>query len=142
MLGRGGILLCPRGFPAVTVRLKLRDGAAKSPCTCGLDSEIYIFEMVLLQFIQEANEESCDYVVREMEDFLKTDMPDVNVVRAYLLHPKCSTRLKTKEQLIAMDKMLEFAEVSFRTSCDLLRYRMMRDAGIVRSMDEFLELLN
>ena len=42
MLGRGGILLCPRGFPAVTVRLKLRDGAAKSPCTCGLDSEIYI----------------------------------------------------------------------------------------------------
>ena len=100
------------------------------------------FEMVLLQFIQEANEESCDYVVREMEGFLKTDMPDVNVVRAYLLHPKCSTRLKTKEQLIAMDKMLEFAEVSFRTSCDLLRYRMMRDAGIVRSMDEFLELLS
>ena len=100
------------------------------------------FEMVLLQFIQEANEESCDSVVREMEGFLKTDMPDVNVVRAYLLHPKCSTRLKTKEQLIAMDKMLEFAEVSFRTSCDLLRYRMMRDAGIVRSMDEFLELLN
>ena len=41
MLGRGGIFLCPRGFPAVTVRLKLRDGAAKSPCTCGLDSEIY-----------------------------------------------------------------------------------------------------
>lgn len=38
--------------------------------------------------------------------------------------------------------MLEFAEISFRTSCDLLRYRMMRDAGIVRSMDEFLELLN
>ena len=90
------------------------------------------FDMVLMQFIQEANKESCDYVVREMEDFLKTDMPD----------PKCSTRLKTKEQLIAMDKMLEFAEVSFRTSCDLLRYRMMRDAGIVRSMDEFLELLN
>ena len=42
MLGRGGILLCPRGFPAVTVRLKLRDGAAKSPCTCGLVSEIYM----------------------------------------------------------------------------------------------------
>ena len=100
------------------------------------------FDMVLMQFIQEANEESCDYVVREMEDFLKTDMPDVNVVRAYLLHPKCNTRLKTKEQLIAMDKMLEFAEVSFRTSCDLLRYHMMRDAGIVRSMDEFLELLS
>lgn len=100
------------------------------------------FDMVLMQFIQETNEESCDYVVREMEDFLKMDMPDANVVRVYLLHPKCSTRLKTKEQLIAMDKMLEFAEISFRTSCDLLRYHMMRDAGSVRSMDEFLELLN
>ena len=100
------------------------------------------FDTVLMQFIQEANEESCDYVVREMEDVLKTDMPDANVVRAYLLQPKCNTRLKTKEQFIAMDKMLEFAEISFRTSCDLLRYRMMRDAGIVRSMDEFLELLN
>ena len=48
MLGRGGILLCPRGFPAVTVRLKLRDGAAKSPCTCGLDSEIYKQAITLL----------------------------------------------------------------------------------------------
>ena len=94
------------------------------------------FDMVLMQFIQEANEESCDYVVREMWDFLKTDMPDANVVRAYLLHPKCNTRLKTKEQLIAMDKMLEFAEVSFRTSCDLLRYRMMRDAGIVTGLPQ------
>ena len=80
--------------------------------------------------------------MREIWDFLETDGTDANVVRAYLLHPECNTRLKTKEQLIAMDKMLEFAEVSFRTSCDLLRYRMMRDAGIVRSMDEFLELLN
>ena len=48
MLGRGGILLCPRGFPAVTVRLKLRDGAAKSPCTCGLDSEIYKWTIIRL----------------------------------------------------------------------------------------------
>ena len=48
MLGRGGILLCPRGFPAVTVRLKLRDGAAKSPCTCGLDSEIYRERQIFL----------------------------------------------------------------------------------------------
>lgn len=100
------------------------------------------FDAVLMQFIQEANEESCDYVVREMKEFLKTDMPDANVVRSYLLCPHRRTRLKTKEQLIAMDKMLEFAEASFRTSCDLLRYRMMRDAGIVKNMDEFMELFN
>lgn len=100
------------------------------------------FDTVLMKFIQDANEESCDYVVREMKEFLKADMPDANVVRAYLLCPKRSTKLKTKEQVIAMDKMLEFAEVSFRTSCDLLRYHMMRDAGIVKNMDEFIELFN
>lgn len=100
------------------------------------------FDAVLMQFLSEANKESCDYVVREMEEFLKTDMPDANVVRSYILCPHRRTKLKTKEQLIAMDKMLEFAEVSFRTSCDLLRYRMMRDAGIVKNMDEFMELFN
>ena len=100
------------------------------------------FDTVLTQFLNEVNKESCDYVVREMEQFLKADMPDTNVVRAYLLCPKRSTKLKTKEQIIAMDKMLEFAEVSFRTSCDLLRYRMMRNAGIVKNMDEFIELFH
>jgi len=100
------------------------------------------FDTVLMQFLSEANRESCDYVIREMKEFLKADMPDTNMVRAYLRCPKRSTKLKTKEQVIAMDKMLEFAEVSFRTSCDLLRYHMMRDAGIVKNMDEFMELLN
>ena len=100
------------------------------------------FDMMLMQFLNEANKESCDYVIREMKEFLKADMPDTNVVKAYLLCPKRGTKLKTKEQSIAVDKLLEFAEVSFRTSCDLLRYRMMRDAGIVKNMDEFVELLN
>ncbi len=100
------------------------------------------FDTMLMQFLHEADKESCDYVVREMKEFLKTDMPDANVVRSYIRCPHRRTKLKTKEQLIAMDKLLEFAEVSFRTSCDLLRYRIMRDAGIVKNMDEFLELLN
>lgn len=100
------------------------------------------FDTVLMQFLSETNRESCDYVIREMKEFLKADMPDTNMVRDYLRCPKRSTKLKTKEQVIAMDKMLEFAEVSFRTSCDLLRYRMMRDAGIVKNMDEFIELFH
>ena len=55
MPGRVGILLCPRGFPAVTVRLKLRDGAAKSPCTCGLDSEIYKYPQEVRRLIYTTN---------------------------------------------------------------------------------------
>ena len=56
------------------------------------------FDMVLLQFIQEANEESCDYVVREMEDFLKTDMPDVNVVRAYVVLAKPASTVQRSNE--------------------------------------------
>lgn len=100
------------------------------------------FDTMLMQFLNEANQESCAYVVREMKEFLKADMPDANVVRSYIRCPYRRTKLKKKEQIIAMDKLLEFAEVSFRTSCDLLRYRMMRDAGIVKNMDEFIELFN
>ena len=92
-----------------------------------------------MQFIQEASEESCDYIVHELQGFLKTD---ANVVKDYLRHPEHHTRLRRKEQVIVMDIMLEFAEASFRTSCDLFRYRIMREAGIVRNMEEFLKLLN
>lgn len=97
------------------------------------------FDAALMQFVQEASEESCDYIVHELQGFLKTD---ANVVKDYLRHPEHHTRLRRKEQVIVMDMMLEFAEVSFRTSCDLFRYRMMREAGIVRNIEEFLKLLN
>ena len=44
--------------------------------------------------------------------------------------------------MVAMDKLLECAEVNFRTTCEMLRYRQMKRAGVVSSVEEFLQLLH
>lgn len=44
------------------------------------------------------------------------------------------------QEVAAVDQMLEHIEVSVRTICDLIRFKRMRSAGMVQSMDEFLEL--
>ena len=43
---------------------------------------------------------------------------------------------------MAMDKLLECAEVNFRMLCDLIRYQMLKEAGVVNSMEEFLQLVH
>ena len=41
-----------------------------------------------------------------------------------------------------MDKLLEYAEVSLRTLCDLIRYQQLKQFGIVNSAEEFVELFH
>ena len=41
-----------------------------------------------------------------------------------------------------MDKLLEYAEVNFRMLCDLIRYQMLKEAGAVSSVEEFLYLVH
>ena len=42
---------------------------------------------------------------------------------------------------MALDKLLECAEVNLRTLCDLIRYQQLKDAGVVNSVEEFLRLV-
>lgn len=46
------------------------------------------------------------------------------------------------QEVAAVDQMLEHIEVSVRTICDLIQFKCMRSAGMVQSMDEFLELFH
>ncbi|MBD5155572.1 MAG: hypothetical protein HDT15_11065 [Oscillibacter sp.] len=41
-----------------------------------------------------------------------------------------------------MDKLMEQLEVNIRMTCDLIRYKLLREAGIVETMDEFLRMLD
>lgn len=84
--------------------------------------------------------ETMDFVLREMEKVLGEDQPDAEQVFAYLQAPDEPTTLSIHQQMVAMDKMLECAEVNFRTTCDLLRYQQMKKAGVVDTVDEFLRL--
>lgn len=84
--------------------------------------------------------ETMDYVLRAMKKVLRENLPDAEQVRAYLQAPDKPTTLSIYQQLIAMDKLLECAEIDFRTTCDLFRYRQMKQAGVVNTVDEFLQL--
>lgn len=45
------------------------------------------------------------------------------------------------QEVALVDQLLEHIEVSVRTTCDLIRFKCMKSAGMVQSMEEFLELL-
>lgn len=91
---------------------------------------------------EEAEQETVDYIMEGMQKTFGERCPDSKAVVAYLKDTENSTPLTTKEQLIVIHKLLEVSEINFRTMCDLVRYQMFRATGIVKTMEEFLELLN
>ena len=68
------------------------------------------------------------------------EIPPTETVRSFIQHPEQPTDLTAFQQALAMDNLLEQAEVNFRTLCDLLRYHYWKQAGAVSSVDEFPEL--
>ena len=44
--------------------------------------------------------------------------------------------------MLATDKLLEYAEISLRTLCDLIRYQQLKELGIVHSAKEFIQLFH
>ena len=96
----------------------------------------------LLSFLTaNAGRETLDYVLQEMREILGEDMPEEDAVRAYLQEPDEPISLSTEQQIVAMDKLLECAEVNLRMLCDLIRYQQLKDAGVVNSVEEFLSMV-
>ena len=83
-----------------------------------------------MHFIRETMDQSVD----------DGEIPPAEAVRSFIRHPEQPTELTAFQQALAMDNLLEQAEVNFRTLCDLLRYHYWKQAGAVSSVDEFLEL--
>ena len=99
-------------------------------------------KQLLQALTAKAENETMDYVLREMQAVLGEEMPEADEVRTYLQDPDKPTELSTAQQIVAMDKLLECAEVNFRMLCDLIRYQMLKEAGVVNSMEEFLQLVH
>ena len=96
----------------------------------------------LLSFLTDiAERETLDYVLQGMRKILGEDMLEEDTVRAYLQGPEKATTLSAEQQIVAMDKLLECAEVNLRMLCDLIRYQQLKDAGVVNSVEEFLRLM-
>ena len=96
----------------------------------------------LLSFLTaNAERETLDYVLQGMREILGEEMPEEDAVRAYLQDPDEPISLSTEQQIVALDKLLECAEVNLRTLCALIRYQQLKDAGVVNSVVEFLRLV-
>ena len=96
----------------------------------------------LLSFLTaNAERETLDYVLQGMRETLGENMPEEDAVQAYLQGPEKATTLSAEQQIVAMDKLLECAEVNLRMLCDLIRYQQLKDAGVVGSVEEFLYLV-
>ena len=96
----------------------------------------------LLSFLTaNAERETLDYVLQGMKEVLGDEMPVEDAVRAYLQDPDEPILLSTEQQIVALDKLLECAEVNLRMLCDLIRYQQLKDAGVVNSVEEFLRLV-
>ena len=96
----------------------------------------------LLSFLTaNAERETLDYVLQGMRAVLGEEMPEADAVRTYLQDPDKPTKLSTAQQIVAVDKLLECAEVNLRMLCDLIRYQQLKGAGVVNSVEEFVRLV-
>ena len=99
-------------------------------------------KQLLQALTANAENETMDYVLQEMQAVLGEEMPEADAVRSYLQNQDKPTGLSTAQQIVAMDKLLECAEVNLRTLCDLIRYQQLKEAGVVNSVEEFLQLVH
>ena len=97
---------------------------------------------LLMNLFGNAEQDTLNYILSELTEIYGDNAPDENAVKNFLLSPDSDTLLSSQERVVVIDKVLERAEINFRTTCDLIRYRFMKDAGMVHSMDEFLALFH
>lgn len=97
----------------------------------------------LLQFLTSGSEQAilgCS--LQRMRQAVLESVPTANELRTYFQSPDERTVLSTYQQMLAMDKPLEYAEISLRTLCDLIRYQQLKRLGAVHSVREFWDLFH
>ena len=97
----------------------------------------------LLRFLtSNAEQEVIDYIRQEMQHDAPESVPTADELLTFFQFPDEPTELDTYQQMLATDKLLEYAEISLRTLCDLIRYQQLKELGIVHSAKEFIQLFH
>ena len=97
----------------------------------------------LLRFLtSHAEWEVIDYIRQEMQHGAPGSVPTEEELFAFFQSPDEPTKLDAYQQMLATDKLLEYAEISLRTVCDLIRYQQLKEFGIVHSAKEFIQLFH
>ena len=97
----------------------------------------------LLRFLtSHAEWEVIDYIRQEMQHGAPGSIPTEEELFAFFQSPDEPTKLDAYQQMLATDKLLEYAEISLRTLCDLIRYQQLKELGIVHSAKEFIQFFH
>ena len=97
----------------------------------------------LLRFlISHAEWKVIDYIRQEIQYDAPESVPTADELLTFFQFPDEPTELDAYQQMRATDKLLEYAEVSLRTLCDLIRYQQLKELGIVHSAKEFIQLFH
>ena len=88
----------------------------------------------LLHFLtSQVEREVIDYIRQEIQHDAPDSVPTADELLTFFQSPDAPTELDTYQQMLATDRLLEYAEISLRTLCDLIRYQQLKELGIVHS---------
>ena len=97
----------------------------------------------LLHFLtSQVEREVIDYIRQEMQHGAPESVPTADELFTFFRSPDAPTELDAYQQMLATDRLLEYAEISLRTLCDLIRYQQLKELGIVHSAKEFIQLFH
>ena len=99
-------------------------------------------QQLLHYLTSNAEQEVIDYIRQEIEHDAPESVPTADELLTFFQFPDEPTELDTYQQMLATDKLLEYAEISLRTLCDLIRYQQLKELGIVHSAKEFIQLFH
>ena len=95
----------------------------------------------LLHFLtSQVEREVIDYIRQEIQHDAPDSVPTADELLTFFQSPDAPTALDTYQQMLVTDKLLEYAEISLRTLCDLIRYQQLKELGVVHSAKEFIQL--
>lgn len=75
-----------------------------------------------------------------MREELSDSAPTEDAVRM-CLQGETTGGLDAYQQTVVLDKLLECAEVNFRTLCELIRYQQFKAVRVVNTVEEFMALI-
>ena len=99
-------------------------------------------QQLLHSLTSQVEQEVIDYIRQEMQHDAPDSVPTEEELFAFFQSPDEPTALDAYQQMLATDKLLEYAEISLRTLCDLIRYQQLKELGIVHSAKEFIQLFH
>ena len=99
-------------------------------------------QQLLHSLTSQVEQEVIDYIRQEMQHDAPDSIPTEDELLTFFQSPDEPTGLDACQQMLATDKLLEYAEISLRTVCDLIRYQQLKEFGIVHSAKEFIHLFH